>query len=675
MTTTHFIAAGASRRPNIMDKIDNVIAYASIANIILVSTNRKMNVIIRNLKEEITFLYTQNNHIVICDIIGNIEVYILKEELEFKLIHKFCIDKALYGVSYDEKGSGFVGIGIDEFYLISNNDVTEAVTVDNLLTIVRSVEINNKLFHVFGYDNGTIEIYDKDGKCKVSNSIHQNAIKCLRYKIIKNAIYFVSSSLDLTIKVWRLVLNGDELELCSVDILYGHVDWILGCNWTENDDIISCSSDNNVIIWKKEGEKWSLDNKLGGLFEKAQTFYNCIEVDHDIFAQSISGGIYRYKNNGWSLTKFVSGHVDEITSIDVYEDMIMTTSLDYTTRIFSHELCEEIGRPQIHGHPILCARFLKSKPLQIVSGADETILRVLRATELFNTNYIDIMNKHLASKYLNKSAESFKELNEQSRNLTNSKSPKMARLSELSLTTEVFDDNYDEILKEGNSERNLSMNFLFAEINKLYGHFFEITDIAVSKNFIISANKSTTQKFSGIFVWDYEFNKTDYIPIHDLGIQRLKFSSNGQFIIACSRDTTVSLYKLQGDKFNFLTKFTPHKRIVWDCDISYDNALAASCSRDKKLYIYDLNTFDIKESHAFDHEITSLCFHKSRHIICIGLADGNIHILDIDDDFRVVMGRRVHSGIVKCLSFFSETEVCSGGSDGMFVISEFYGMF
>lgn len=667
---TYFLAAGASKRPNIMDKIEKIIIYASFSNVIIVDTEtRKKNIIVRDYKNEITYLHAFDKLIILCDVLGNIEIYELYCDLDYKLNALCFTNKKLYAVALTNNKDCFVGMGIDEIYLFGDNCILKFVQTQNLLsTLCRITAESNDDLYVFGHNNGSVEIYNSLLECKISKKIHNNSITSIKHKSVHGISYILSSSLDFTVKICKVIMNDGVLELYEVDTLYGHIDRVLGCNWMHNNNIISCSSDNSVIIWQEHTEKWTLKNKLGGLFEKAQTFYNCLEVNNDIFAQSISGGIFRYVSDSWSLIKFISGHVNEVTSIDVCEDMILSSSLDFTSRIWSHELCEEIGRPQIHGHPIMCARFLKKMPLQIISGADETIVRILRSTKLFNANYARIMNEHLASKLCSLNQKLLNETDESNNDLI---VPKMARLSELSLTTEVFSNNYESILKEGNNERNLSMNFLFAETNKLYGHFFEITDIAISDEFIISANKSTTQKFSGIFVWNYSFEKLDYIPIHILGIQRLRFSGNGQIIIACSRDTTVSLYKHIKGTFQHCITFKNHKRVVWDCDISFDSSLAASCSRDKNLIIYDLNTLSIKHTHLFNHEPTSLSFHKSQNILAVGFSNGFIEIFEFNDCLKLISSKRVHSSKVNCLCFFSDTMICSGGEDGMLVFNEF----
>lgn len=666
--TTHFISAGASQRCNIMDCIEEVLVYASFSNIILVKTNTKKEVIVRDSGNDITFLVAKNKNIIICDVIGNIEVYTIKNNLEFKQDFKCCIGESLFGVIFTGRPNYFITIGLDNIIHIQGSTVINTIHVSDLLTTLCSATCNNNDFYIFGYNNGSIEIYNSKFECLISKKIHKDSIKCIKVRFIDEQLHFITSSLDFTVKIWKMIITNENVELIMLACCFGHVAWVNGCNWIDDSKIISCSADNSLIIWKKIDKKWVINNKLGGLCEKNQAFYNCLHINEDIFVQSTTGGIYRYQKDNFRLLKFASGHVGEITSIDVKKDMILTTSLDYTARIFSFELREEIGRPQIHGYPITCARFLKMHPLEIISGADETVLRTLKSTQIFIYNYINALNELLFNKSDKGSlAEYITSLNSDH----NTTLPKMSRLSELSLTTEIFDQDYFTILEEGNNERNLSLNFIFAEINKLYGHFFEITDIAVSDRFIISANKATNIKFSGIFVWNHEFEKIDYISVHRLGIQRLKFSVDGQFIIACSRDTSVSLYKLENDKFIHKTTFNIHSRIVWDCDISFDNLLAASCSRDKKLCIYDLQSLKEKEVIMFEHELTALCFHKSSNILCLGFSNGFIEIFEVNESFKSIGRKRVHSGNVKCLSFVNNVFVCSGGDDGMFVINDF----
>ena len=57
--------------------------------------------------------------------------------------------------------------------------------------------------------------------------------------------FFVSGSFDKTIRIW------DYHNLCCVQIIYAHSDLILITLMISSGQLISCSNDHKIKIWKK----------------------------------------------------------------------------------------------------------------------------------------------------------------------------------------------------------------------------------------------------------------------------------------------------------------------------------------------------------------------------------------------------------------------------------------
>ncbi|KAM0687201.1 Elongator subunit elp2 [Conglomerata obtusa] len=249
----------------------------------------------------------------------------------------------------------------------------------------------------------------------------------------------------------------------------------------------------------------------------------------------------------------------------------------------------------------------------------------------------------------------------------------MAKLSELSLSNETHNLNYENILNEGINEKTLSLNTLFQETKKIYGHYFDITDISVSKNFIISCNKSSTKKYSRIFIWNKNFDSVGYLESHDLGIQRLKFNKDGSYIVACSRDKKLSLFRLLDNAYILINEFIEHTRIIWDCAISFKTNFIASVSRDKKLFIYNILDFKKTFEYEFLTEPTSVSFANQSNNIVIGTLNGFVYLFVFNNNSWMLQKEiRLHSGAIKSVIFNDDDSLLiTSGCDKMIRFYEF----
>ena len=93
-------------------------------------------------------------------------------------------------------------------------------------------------------EDGTIKIWEVEtGEFERTLKGHTNPVNCVNYD--SNGKYLVSSSSDLTIKLWDL---NNDYQCCKT--FYGHehniscVDFVLG-----GDFILSCSRDKTIRLW------------------------------------------------------------------------------------------------------------------------------------------------------------------------------------------------------------------------------------------------------------------------------------------------------------------------------------------------------------------------------------------------------------------------------------------
>ena len=94
---------------------------------------------------------------------------------------------------------------------------------------------------ISGSDDKTIKVW-KDYEQLNELKGHTKSVRAF-CEINKNL--FASASFDKTIKIW------DIFNLFCVQTIYGHKDLILTIIRRSNGDIISCSNDHEIKIWKQ----------------------------------------------------------------------------------------------------------------------------------------------------------------------------------------------------------------------------------------------------------------------------------------------------------------------------------------------------------------------------------------------------------------------------------------
>lgn len=493
---------------------------------------------------------------------------------------------------------------------------------------------------IVGSNLGMLYLYKVsiDGIIKVEEvNAHSDSIKCIRFK---DDVLFATCSQDNNVKIWNFY---EKISLLQT--LNGHSDWVNHLFW-EDSRLYSASADKTIRVWEINSNKQKSDaennyyicsNIFGGSSEILSVFF----LEGRIMGQFKTGGIDKLDENEY----FLTGHIKEITDIDWKDDLLLTCSLDRTSRMFYKGM--EVARPQTHGFALSSAKFLPHDKLRFISAGHETILRMFEATKLFFDCCSFAADHKGEDLDLYLKEESEKEYQ------------KSGYLSELNLTNEILDDNVQEDLSE-----NLLSTNVFIEHKKIYGHFFEIKDIAVGKSYILSCNRSAVKKFAGLFLWNINGEKLDYVESHDLGIQKIAISSDDKKVVTVGRDKNVYFYRIVGDRLLVDKKFEKHERIVFDCGFSSDSLTFATCSRDQKVILYDSQTLEVVAEKEFSEEITSLCFSPTQNILALGSASGSVYILDKNLDILgqlKVLGKKIN-----VLRFNdSGSMIAVGGSDNL----------
>nr|XP_027791467.1 elongator complex protein 2 isoform X2 [Marmota flaviventris] len=451
----------------------------------------------------------------------------------------------------------------------------------------------------------------------LSLSGHEDWIRGVEWAAFGKDLFLASCSQDCLIRIWRLYVKSTSSETQDDNIrlkentftiengsskitfantletvLAGHENWVNAVHWQPSfyrDGVLqqpvrllSASMDKTMILWAP-------DEESGVWLEQRE----------------------------WSPEIVISGHFDGVQDLmwDPEGEFIITVGTDQTTRLFapwkrkdqSQVTWHEIARPQIHGYDLKCLAMINR--FQFVSGADEKVLRVFSAPRNFVENFCAISGHSLSHVLCDQDSDLPEGATVPALGLSNKAVFQGDMTSQPSdeeelLTSTGFEYHQvafqPSLLTEPPTEDHLLQNTLWPEIQKLYGHGYEIFCVACnnSKTLLASACKAAKKEHAAIILWNTtSWKQVQNLVFHSLTVTQMAFSPNDKFLLAVSRDRTWSLWKRQDtvspefdpifSLFAFTNKITSvHSRIIWSCDWSPDSKYFFTGSRDKKVVVW-----------------------------------------------------------------------------------------
>lgn len=495
---------------------------------------------------------------------------------------------------------------------------------------------------------------------------------------------------------------GDGRAAFSFDaLIMGHDDWVTGLLWhpsysrfskgnEKKLQLLSLSADTALMIWEMDEESgiWVCGSRLGELSIKGAStatgasggFWSCLwfedaeDGSHHILANGKTGALRQYQSKdsehkSWESVLGVTGAISEITDVvwSVDGSFFYVTSLDQTTRLYgpwalnrpetSHKLLtwHEFSRAQIHGYDMICLDNLSAT--KFVSGGDEKILRVFEMTQSIN----NVLHKFCG---VNSCLEAGETLPEAASlpvlGLSNKAANEQLEAGEAAQReedyardkkeTEVKDDVL-AVLSGPPLEDHLQRHTLFPEIEKLYGHGYEITCCATSPDgkLIASACRSNSAKHAVVRIFnaqkDYQL-VDEVLKGHNLTITSLEFSADGRYLVVVSRDRQMSLWKVKNElegTFD-LVDINPkaHTRIIWDCSWApQENGMChfVTCSRDKSIKLWEVKDSAVAcvATTKTEDAVTSVaCFQQGlinkNYVIAIGHENGQVSLFAVQTD-------------------------------------------
>ncbi|KAG2465223.1 ELP2 protein, partial [Polypterus senegalus] len=321
-------------------------------------------------------------------------------------------------------------------------------------------------------------------------------------------ILLASCAQDCVIRLWRVFMKtSSSFDNAEDTIKLKQDDFVLETN--EDGSIqqpmclLSASMDKTMILWAPDEESgvWLEQIRVGEVGGNTLGFYGC-QISPDgslIIAHAFHGALHLWRQNNftkgeWTPAVVLSGHFGSVQDLswDPQGEFIMSVGSDQTTRLFApwrkkgqtKVSWHEISRPQIHGYDLQCLSIING--FQFVSGADEKVIRVFSAPRNFVENFCNIaglpLEKVLAS---SNSADLPEGARIPALGLSNKavfpgdSKPEKDEGQFSSISNQYLETYFQSVtLAEPPTEDHLLQNTLWPEVQKLYGHGYEIFCVA-----------------------------------------------------------------------------------------------------------------------------------------------------------------------------------------------------
>ncbi|KAJ8913600.1 hypothetical protein NQ315_013422 [Exocentrus adspersus] len=557
-------------------------------------------------------------------------------------------------------------------------------------------------------DNSKIQVYVQTGienkfDCGAQLSGHEDWVRGLDFASDVDDLLLVSSSQDTFIRLWRftnkdlvsdlvedtskvdnektqLRVDNKKYNIYLESVLTGHEGWVYSVNWSPVSlQILSASIDKSLIIWEfdKVSGLWLEKVRMGEVGGNTLGFYGGVfgPDGKQVCAHSYHGAfhIWAYfdKLETWNPSVTIGGHFSEVVDCawEPKGEYLFSTSSDQTTRIHAPWPSKkepitwhEIARPQVHGYDMSCLAVLSR--YKFASGAEEKVIRTFEAPKNFVDNF-----RRICQVSEDPQGDAISGLS--------TFIPKGASVPSLGLSNKAVytDDNIEQAVSvdkrnpypeeshfvatdliEPPTEETLLQNTLWPEVQKLYGHGYEVFALAASPDgkYLASSCKSTKPEHAAILLWDTSsWQQIQKLMSHTLTVVQMQFSPDSLHLLSVSRDRRWSLFTRNDQKTFELAATTDkstgvHTRIIWTCSWSHDSKYFATGSRDGKAVIWTINKGKQKTNVLGECEMVSKPLElKNESVTAIAFAPGFV-----SEYYLVAVG--FESGVIRIFKWNAE---------------------
>ncbi|CCD24539.1 Elongator subunit ELP2 NDAI_0D02250 [Naumovozyma dairenensis CBS 421] len=629
---------------------------------------------------------------------GNVSIWVRENELDtFVMSQEFIVQQGVLPLSF----------------ALSN------VTDNKYLLAIGGTNVNVFIYSfVFSRTQGVDAIHDCKLAAKLEGHEDWIKSMAFRHQETPGDYLLCSGSQDRYIRLWRIRINdlieeqddendenklellnnkqykfhvADDLKVCInfEALIMGHDDWISSLQWHETRlQLLASTADTALMVWEPDEASgiWVCGLRLGELSSKGAStatgsaggFWSCLwfssedNVDY-ILTNGRTGSwrIWKLTDNNQTCEQElgISGPIKEVTDIAWAPNgkYLLATSLDQTTRLFAPWLYNadkskrstitwhEFSRPQIHGYDMICVEPITNT--RFISGGDEKILRsfdepkgVAQILDKFTDIKLDttaVMPETASVPVLG--------LSNKADNPDDSEDEDDDEVNHVGEEKNIATSELVEGMTTPPKEDQLQRHLLWPEIEKLYGHGYEITCVDVSPDgkFIASACRSNTPQHAVIRIFETG-NWLEVKPVlefHTLTITRLEFSHDNKYLLSVCRDRQWAVWERTADGKGFSLKYNnvkPHSRIIWDGDwvpTEFGTAfITGSRDRTIKMWNFDESKDDFILENSFKHTkpVTALSVYDyvvdKKILVAVGLETGEIFVYkyDSEDGFQLV---------------------------------------
>ncbi|SGY21675.1 BQ5605_C016g08263 [Microbotryum silenes-dioicae] len=495
----------------------------------------------------------------------------------------------------------------------------------------------------------------------------------------------------------------ESFACASEAVLLGHDAWVTGLRWSPLVDpkdglrLLSASADRSMILWTptpivatsvpdedtsqsstlkgaSSSSVWTSSRRFGEFSSATNLgFFGALWGFNarTVLANGWGGSWHAWRRKegeeaeaeSWDPIVATTGHFGEVRCVEwepegeyLMSAGELVTRHDMATRLHGPwrrkgpqgaqiETWHELARPQIHGYPLSSIAFLDR--LSFVSGADEKIVRVFSAPG----NLLKSLNQLSQIEFAQDGEDRPMAANVPPLGLSNraigkteAEEEQIPKETEGGLYTTAFSNASLTVPDHPPYEEHLLGSTLWPEIEKLYGHGFELLSIAArrsdgpssSSQLIATSCKATVEQHAAVRLFEPKLGKMvgpkDGLKGHSLSITKVVFGGEGgKWLLSVSRDRSWRMFERTEDE----DLYCPHKagvkahaRIIWDACFSHDAETFFTASRDKSVKVWSTSTWQEVETIKFEEAATAVACTRNggKHVLAVGLENGEIRV-------------------------------------------------
>jgi WD40 repeat protein len=167
------------------------------------------------------------------------------------------------------------------------------------------------------------------------------------------------------------------------------------------------------------------------------------------------------------------------------------------------------------------------------------------------------------------------------------------------------------------------------------------------------------EKFKAMILELDSLTKIKTFKAHDHWIRDIKLTTDHSKLISCSIDKKIKIWNL--DTFKCIKVLDGHTNTIRFIDFS-SNGNILSCSKDKTIKLWQIETGEMLKSIQFEHPI--LCVKAlNEYLIVIGLENGEIQIYNFER-LQIMKSIMFNSSFIKRIHFLSNSDIIVGFGNG-----------